>query len=357
MRPSLLTEAQAQFLRDEKQELAEIRLALAELDVPRDALDTLQQAILQLDELFLLVVVGEFNAGKSALMNALLGEKVLPEGVTPTTSRVTLVKWGEQVAEKVVDESFSTYTHPLPLLRELNFVDTPGTNAVIRRHERLTDEFVPRSDLVLFVTSADRPMTESERQFLERIRAWGKKVVMVLNKVDIFESEAALDEVRRFVLRHAEDALGFPPEFFPVSARLAQRARATPDGDERRRLLGDSRIEALESYIQATLDDAARLQLKFNNPLGVAEHVVEETASTADEQAETLSEDRETVTALESVITAYEQELKSELAPRLAEVENILFRLQQRGLDFFDNTLRLTNILELTRGDRVRAQF
>ena len=171
MRPSLLTEAQAQFLRDEKQELAEIRLALAELDVPRDALDTLQQAILQLDELFLLVVVGEFNAGKSALMNALLGEKVLPEGVTPTTSRVTLVKWGEQVAEKVVDESFSTYTHPLSLLRELNFVDTPGTNAVIRRHERLTDEFVPRSDLVLFVTSADRPMTESERQFLERIRA------------------------------------------------------------------------------------------------------------------------------------------------------------------------------------------
>ncbi len=357
MRPSLLTEAQAQFLRDEKQELAEIRLALAELDVPRDALDTLQQAILQLDELFLLVVVGEFNAGKSALMNALLGEKVLPEGVTPTTSRVTLVKWGEQVAEKVVDESFSTYTHPLPLLSELNFVDTPGTNAVIRRHERLTDEFVPRSDLVLFVTSADRPMTESERQFLERIRAWGKKVVMVLNKVDIFDSEAALDEVRRFVLRHAEDVLGFTPEFFPVSARLAQRARATPAGDERRRLLGDSRIEALESYIQATLDDAARLQLKFNNPLGVAEHVVEETASTVDEQAETLSEDRETVASLESVITAYELELKSELAPRLAEVENILFRLQQRGLDFFDNTLRLTNILELTRGDRVRAQF
>ena len=357
MRPSLLTEDQAQFLREEKQELAEIRLALAELDVPRDALDTLQQAILQLDELFLLVIVGEFNAGKSALMNALLGEKVLPEGVTPTTSRVTLVKWGEQVAEKVVDESFSTYAHPLPLLHELNIVDTPGTNAVIRRHERLTDEFVPRSDLVLFVTSADRPMTESERQFLERIRAWGKKVVMVLNKVDIFESEAALDEVRQFVLRHAEDVLGFPPGFFPVSARLAQRARAMPDGDERRRLLEASRIEALEGYIQATLDDAARLQLKFNNPLGVAEHIVEQTASTADEQAETLSEDKETVTALESVILAYEQELKSELAPRLAEIENTLFRLQQRGLDFFDSTLRLTNILELTRGDRVRAQF
>src|SRR5512147_325323 len=209
MRQSVLSESQAQFLRDEKETLAGVQLALAKLDLPREALDSLQKAILQLDELFLLVIAGEFNAGKSALINALLGEKVLAEGATPTTSHVTLIKWGEQPAKQVVDEGFAVFTHPLALLKELNIVDTPGTNAIIRRHERLTDEFVPRSDLVLFVTSADRPMTESERQFLERIRAWGKKVVMVLNKVDIFDSVAALDEVRRFVLRHAEDVLGF----------------------------------------------------------------------------------------------------------------------------------------------------
>src|SRR5215213_7123778 len=138
MRQSMLTDAQAQFLRDEKEALSEMRLALAELDVPRESLVTLQDAILQLDELFLMVVVGEFNAGKSALVNALMGEKVLLEGATPTTSRVTLVKWGEKAAEQVVDENFAIYTHPLSLLKELNIVDTPGTNAVIRYHERLT---------------------------------------------------------------------------------------------------------------------------------------------------------------------------------------------------------------------------
>src|SRR5512138_1819521 len=201
MRQSVLTDAQAQFLRDEKETLSEMRLALAELDVPRESLATLQDAILQLDELFLMVIVGEFNAGKSALVNALLGEKVLLEGATPTTSRVTLVKWGEQAAEQAVDENFAIYTYPLPLLKELNIVDTPGTNAVIRHHERLTDEFVPRSDLVLFVTSADRPMTESERQFLDRIRAWGKKVIFVVNKADILEGPAALEEIRDFVLK------------------------------------------------------------------------------------------------------------------------------------------------------------
>ncbi len=357
MLQSMLTEAQANLLRDEKAALAEIRLALSELDAPRESLDTLQQAILQLDELFLLVVVGEFNSGKSALINALLGENILPEGVTPTTSRVTLVKWDEHIAEKIVDQNFSVYTHPLALLREINIVDTPGTNAVIRHHERLTDEFVPRSDLVLFVTSADRPMSESERQFLERIRAWGKKVVMTLNKIDILENEAAQNEVRDFVLKHAQQALGSTPEFFAVSARLAQAAQAEPDPDQRAQLRRASRLDELASYIHTTLDDAARLRLKFESPLGVAEYIVHQVQADISEQASALNEDKETVNAVESVIVAYEQELKSELGPRLAEVENILSRLQARGLDFFDSTIRLTRIADLARGDRVRAQF
>src|SRR5215510_1258050 len=219
MRLSVLTDQQAQFLRDEKESLAQVQLALAKLDLPREAMDSLQKAILQLDELFLIVIAGEFNAGKSALINSLLGQRVLAEGTTPTTSRVTLVKWGETPTEQIVDEGFTVYVYPLSLLKELNIVDTPGTNAIIRHHERLTDEFVPRSDLVLFVTSADHPLTESERQFLERILAWGKKIVFALNKADIIESEAALQEVRSFVLKHATTVLGDTPEFFPVSAR------------------------------------------------------------------------------------------------------------------------------------------
>jgi len=357
MRQSMLTEEQAKFLREEKEALAEIRLALSEIDVPRESLATLQEAILQLDELFLVVIVGEFNAGKSALVNALLGEKVLPEGATPTTSRVTLVKWGEQAAEQVVDEGFAIYTYPLPLLKELNIVDTPGTNAVIRQHERLTNEYVPRSDLVLFATSADHPMTESERQFLERILAWGKKVVFVLNKADIIEDEAALREVQTFVIKHATTVLGDPPEFFPVSARLAQRARSELDPEQRTRLRAASRLDDLDRYITATLDDTTRLQLKFTNPLGVAENLVAQTSKTTQAQSEDLKEDQKTAVALETTISDYERDLQSELNPRLAEMENILYKLEQRGLDFFDTTLRLTNIQGLMRGNQVRAEF
>ena len=357
MRQSMLTDEQARFLREEKEALSEIKLALAGIDAPCETLATLQDAILQLDELFLMVVVGEFNAGKSALVNALLGEKVLLEGATPTTSRVTLVKWGERIDEQIVDENFAIYTHPLPLLKELNIVDTPGTNAVIRYHERLTEEFVPRSDLVLFTTSADHPLTESERQFLERIMAWGKKVVIALNKADIVEDEAALEEIRSFVLKHVAMVLGESPEFFPVSARMGQKALAEPDEQKRTELWAKSGLQTLEQYITSTLDDTTRLQLKFHNPLGVADNIVTQFTKETQAQAESLKEDLQTASALESTVIEYERDLQNELTPRLAEVENILHRLEQRGLDFFDTTMRITNIQNLIRGDKVRADF
>ena len=131
------------------------------------------------------MIAGEFNSGKSSFINALLGERVLPEGVTPTTDRINLLRHGPEVTEHAVEAFLLERTHPAELLRELSVVDTPGTNAVIRRHEELTRDFVPRADLVLFVTSADRPFSESEREFLERIRDWGKKIVFIVNKIDI----------------------------------------------------------------------------------------------------------------------------------------------------------------------------
>src|SRR5215203_2910930 len=143
-----------------------------------------------LEELFLLVIVGEFNSGKSAFINALLGEDELSrEGVTPTTDRITVLKHGEEAIERERREGILEKEHPNEFLREVAIVDTPGTNAIIRHHEELSRGFVPRSDFVLFVTSSDRPFTESEREYLELIRDWGKKVVLVINKVDLLRGE------------------------------------------------------------------------------------------------------------------------------------------------------------------------
>ncbi len=209
----------------------------------------------------------------------------------------------------------------------------------------------------LFVTSADRPIAESERQFLERIRAWGKKVVMTLNKIDILQDQETETQVKDFVLQAAVKELGFAPEFFPVSARLAQAAQTEPDPEKSAQIRQASRLDPLVDYIQVALDDTARLRLKLASPLGVAGHLIDQAQTSLSAQAAGLKEDKQAVSAIESVIAGYEMELQNELAPRLSEVDNILGRLEARGLDFFDSTLRLTKIADLARGERVRAQF
>lgn len=336
---SVLNPAQAELLKDEKAYLADLLATLTTFKHPPEELADLRQALVQLDELFLIVVAGEFNSGKSALINALLGQRVLPEGVTPTTTRITLVRYGDKVEESFGAGGIVALTFPLDLLHELNFVDTPGTNAVIRQHEELTRDFVPRSDLVIFVTSADRPFTESERQFLEHIRAWGKKIVFVLNKRDILADENELREVTTFVADNATRLLGAPPEVFAVSAKQG------------------SGMDELRAYMQSWLDETARLRVKFANPLGVAEQILKRENTRLTHERAQLQSDVEMVDTVGREMTTYESEVKSELGARLAEVDNVMLRLQARGVDFFDQKFRLTNLPDLARGDRFRALF
>ncbi len=101
----------------------------------------------------------------------------------------------------------------------------------------------------------------------------------------------------------------------------------------------------MSPHIQARLDDQTRLRLKLTNPLGVAELIISQAQAAGAAQDEALGEDTETVAVLEGGLATHAKELGSDLGPRLAEVGNILARLQERGLDFFDSTLRLTNIL------------
>ena len=143
----ILNEQQEALLKDERRVLNKLLLALAQFGAGPQDLETLGQSIEQLDELFLLVVVGEFNAGKSALINALLGQSLLKEGATPTTTEINVLRYAETPGHSVVDRNQHVLTLPASLLTEISIVDTPGTNAILRAHEALTAEFVPRSDL------------------------------------------------------------------------------------------------------------------------------------------------------------------------------------------------------------------
>jgi len=354
-RRAILSE-RAQDLRAREQELLE-RLATAlgrfGNDVDADDLRRFRDARDQLTGLFLLVVAGEFNSGKSSFINALLGERVLPEGVTPTTDRINVLRHGPEVTEQLLEAYLLERTYPSDLLREINVVDTPGTNAIIRRHEELTRDFLPRADLVLFVTSADRPFTESERAFLEQIRQWGKKIVFVVNKFDILTRPEDRQQVLDFVREHAQALLGEPPRIFPVSARdaIAARAGGSDDG------WAASGFGAMDEYLVRTLDQQERIRLKLLNPLNVGLRLAAKYKDVAFQRLKLLAEDVETIQSIDRQLALVHEEMVRDLEPRLARLEVLLSDMERRGHRFFEETIRIGRIKSLMDSEGVRRAF
>jgi small GTP-binding protein len=341
-------EAQLSRVRDL---LARLRETLAEFGAPPADRAALAASIRQLDELFLLVIVGEFNAGKSAFINALLGQAVVAEGVTPTTSRVQLLTYGTDVASRDA-EGMATMTAPVELLRDVHLVDTPGTNAIIREHERITADFVPRSDLVLFVTSADRPFTETERLFLQAIRDWGKKIVIVLNKIDILADAAQRQEVVAFVRSAARELLGVDADVLPVSARLAWRAKHGEPA-----LWAASGFDALETYLKNTLDARNRFRLKLANPLGVALTLAGRFEAIAAERLQVMEGDRQLLEELDRQLAVYRQDVERGFELRMDAVDKVLGDMDRRGQRFFEDMLRIGRVIDLLNRSRVQKDF
>jgi small GTP-binding protein len=348
----ILNQQQENILQRERNFLNDLQLELVENNASKEDLNSLKQSIRQLDDLFLLVIVGEFNSGKSAFINALLGQQLLKEGVTPTTDQINILRNGKKSERHLVEKDQVELLFPVELLSELSIVDTPGTNAIIRQHEELTTLFIPRADLVLFVTSADRPFTESERIFMQSIRDWGKKVVIILNKIDILEDEEELAQVMRFVQENAQSLMGRTLEIFPVSARQALRAK---NGESH--LWEASRFEALETYIRNNLDQTSQIRLKFMNPLGVAAHLVDKYSQLVVTQLQILEEDIKLLQNVERQQAIYLSDMQKNFKFRMTDVENIFYEMEQRGDEFFEERFRLVRVFKLLKKEQMQEDF
>ena len=310
----------------------------------------LDDQLFQLDDLFLVVIAGEFNSGKSAFINALLGDAVLDTGVTPTTADVTILRYGEQKQTSRTEKGQLVVELPNTLLEDLSIVDTPGTNAILREHEELTTDFIPRSDLVLFVTSVDRPFTESERKFLESIRDWGKKIVIVINKIDIAENPQDLEKVRNFVSDNAQKLLGVVPKIFSISAREALKAKretgASPDA-----------FKQVEEYIFRTLDTKNRFQLKLLNPLGISDKLTQKYTEINTAQKTLIQDDIQLISDIQQQINLFREDMVRSYNFRYADIDNAILEFEKRGLEFFDNTFRLNRVMDLLNKERIKNEF
>ena len=342
------------MLNDERNLLADLGEHLVQSGAPESETREARIARRGLEETFLLVVVGEFNAGKSSLLNALLGASVLEEGVTPTTDRVSILVHGSEdraapynpnlEPDGGVDEFVMRRELPYAFLEGVALVDTPGTNAVIRRHQVITEGFLPRADLLLFLTSADRPFTESERQFLELAKSWGRKVMLIVNKADLLETEADQTQVREFVERNAREVLGQVPRVFMVSVRRHQRG-------------GDPGFTALQDALRETLTERDRTRLKLLSPLGVASKLADRSRERCKVSLDVLSNDTRTLQDLERQLEVHAHDLEKDLQTHLRGMDQVLDGVQKRGEVYLDDTLRFRKSLELLNTEKIRTDF
>ena len=119
----------------------------------------------------------------------------------------------------------------------------------------------------------------------------------------------------------------------------------------------ESRFEALETYINANLDESSRLQLKFLNPLGVGDHLAGRYLGFIGERLELLKTDVEMLGDVNHQLEVYEADMQRDFEFRMSDIEKILYEMERRGQEYFDDTIRLARVIDLTKKDRIQREF
>ena len=201
------------------------------------------------NNVFNLVVLGQFKRGKTSLINALLAAELLPTAVVPLTSIATILIYGETFKinvyfndgrvteiepatlnqyvtekgnprnEKAVQEVVITY--PSSYLKDgVRLIDTPGVGSVYEHNTDVAYQYLPKSDAALFLLSVDQPVSKAELDFLKDVKEYSHRIFFLQNKADYVGSED-LNESISFSKKVIEEYMGSEVRIFPVSAKLA----------------------------------------------------------------------------------------------------------------------------------------
>lgn len=153
---------------------------------------------------FNFVIVGKVKSGKSTFLNALIGIKdknneVFPTGENITTNKITKIRYGEENSEIV--DGIHIITKKYEALKGIELIDTPGTGAIIKEHGKITEEFLHKSNLVIFIFDARNPYLEIEWDLIEKInKNFGKQIIFILQQKDRAtekEIETSIQEIKK----------------------------------------------------------------------------------------------------------------------------------------------------------------
>ena len=322
----------------------ELESALAKLlrlstEMRRDpaTLDTLQGLLTDIREPLLFVVVGEVKAGKSSLLNALFGQEFAKVDVLPATDRVYIFRHGAEDKSVETSPQLTERYLPIPFLRDFNVVDTPGTNTMVAEHQTITEGFVPRADIVLFVFSVVNPWSQSAWELLNFVqKKWLKNVVFVLQQADLRE-QAEIEIIHRHLQDTALQRLGFAPPVFPVSARKALLARTT--GVDKEELWRESGFGPLEEQINRMVNESGVRVLKLQSTARTSGVILQELGDEIHGSVETIIRDEKHLGRVHDFLAARKETTLRQVAGFLRGVEQACRECARQGTRLLEEKL------------------
>jgi small GTP-binding protein len=322
----------------------ELESALARLlrlnsEMRRDpaTLDTLQGLLTDIREPLLFVVVGEVKAGKSSLLNALFGQEFAKVDVLPATDRVYIFRHGAEDKSVETSPQLTERYLPIDFLRYFNVVDTPGTNTMVAEHQTITEGFIPRADVVLFVFSVINPWSQSAWELLNFVqKKWLKNVVFVLQQADLREN-SEIEIIHRHLQDTAKQKLQFAPPVFAVSARKGLLARTT--GVDKVQLWRESGFGPLEEQINRMVTESGMRILKLQSTARTAGVVLQEVADEIHGSVETIIRDEKHLGRVNEFLQVRKDTTLRQVAGFLRGVEQACRECARQGTRLLEEKL------------------
>ena len=324
-----------------------LRLA-ADMQREPSTLDTLQNMLKDVREPLLFVVVGEVKAGKSSLLNALFGQEFCKVDVLPATDRIYIFKHGLREQSVDVSAQVTERYQPIAFLQDFNIVDTPGTNTMVAEHQTITENFIPRADLILFVFSVVNPWGASAWELLRFVnQKWLKKVVFVLQQADL-RDPGEVEVIERHLRETAQQKMGFTPPIFAVSARKAFLARTS--GADKARLWDESRFGPLEEHLSLMVDESKHGLPKLISTCQTASVILIDSGMRVRNILGTIVRDEEQLTRLEGILETRKEQTLRQVSGFLRGIEQACRRCESEGQGLLEHNLSFWRTWRLVLG-------
>ncbi|WP_100403602.1 dynamin family protein [Bacillus sp. FJAT-42315] len=345
---------------------------------------------------FSIVVVGEFSAGKSTFLNALMGEKLLPSFTSETTATINYLKHlkkspnGRQLEVRYKDtnrqveygdatevdikrfvstasdknvareiESVTLYLDSPLLDKGVMLVDSPGLNGIRKGHAEVTERQIERSHACIYMFTAAQPGSQTDFEILAQLTKKFNTIFLVLNQIDkIKKSEEAVEEViERLVESYSTYFPDYPlPEFLPLAAYPALVARSSksmeyPDNsgkedhtlEERAEILENSRIVSFENRLWKFLTEGQKTLEEMITPAQTVVHELTKRKNEIEEFFENIENLRDS------------EEIEQSIAHTEVEIANIRQKLEAQSEEINSEVREI--ILDLENSVKAKAEF